>query len=1087
MEDWQLLDTYARTGSEAAFAQLVERHLGLVHAAARRQVNDDALAADVAQAVFLLLARKAGSMGRKVVLAGWLFRTTRFVAARALRAELRLKRREQEAVAMQELHAPDPTWNQLAPELDEALAGLSESDRNALLLRYTEGRNHREVGKVLGITEEAAKKRVNRALDKLRVTLAHHGVLVSAGILAGFLADQLSAAPPSGLARAITQGSLTGAAQQGVAVELARQVVAAWRWTRVRTVASVAGVMALMLLAAGGVKSGWGSHGGTYTRGGTAAAGVMATTRGSSDPTRKPSAVTSESLRLQVLAADTGIPLPGARVPLNFVVDGQWLRPTDMETDAQGMCVIPLPRTGLFRVDAGAHFPGYEDRFLTWRKDWQFPRPESYTLRLARAETIGGQVVSAQGHPVPGVVVWLSYKLSDTSSREPEEDREREGFMWPIRLGSTDAEGRWICATIPKGRLHFAIEFEHPDFVRETSLSVNRENVTPEGRAVLAQLHARTRVTTLRDGYVATGRILNAAGEPVIGARIGTSWHGTGAMSDREGGFSMRSQPLGEVMFTATADGFAPKRFRAQAGGNPVEVRLGPSGVLRAQFVNAAGEPIVGARLVLEDGFEDGALGWDDRTDSEGRVVWRSAPPGRRFLFTAAAEGYQTTRSFPLEVDGTEHRLVLQPALTVVGSVVDQDSGQPVARFKAIPGRFNGGEDVDRSALRYGVNGQYELSFEESGAQVVRIEAEGYETEIGRPVPGFRGEPRCDFRLRHINASNQVRGRVLNPDGTPAAGAEVVLCTLDGGAMLGQSRFLRAQSHWMTNADSSGRFNFPLVRAPHTVVAVSRRGFGRASTLSNSAVEVRLEAFGGIEGVATRDGQPMAGQKVILLDSSYTDYKGAVSLEVATFEQQCDESGRFRLNAVPPGDYQMYVYPGVGIPWTDEAKVRVISGQISTVQIGEPDPAGRTVLGQLKPSEPLRVRNWKSLVTQHHLGRILPPVKPPSGLNEQARQLWLVAWHQSEAGREWARQKGTYTLDVDADGRFVGRGVPPGEYQLCVSALPEEFVRKEIWAQRGAPWKGFTLQNITIPDGPPGQDATPVDLGFVELKIQRSQ
>jgi hypothetical protein len=556
-------------------------------------------------------------------------------------------------------------------------------------------------------------------------------------------------------------------------------------------------------------------------------------------------------------------------------------------------------------------------------------------------------------------------------------------------------------------------------------------------------------------------------------------------MSDREGGFSMRSQPRGEVMFTATADGFAPKRFQVQAGGNPVEVRLDPGGVLRAQIVNTTGEPLVGARLVLEDGFEDGALGWDDRTDSEGRVTWRSAPPGRRFVFTAAAEGYQTTRSFPLDVDGTEHRIVLQPALTVVGSVLDEASGQPVARFKAIPGRFNGGEDLDRSALRYGVDGQYELSFEESATPVVRIEAEGYQTEMGRPIAGSHGEPRCDFRLRRVNASNRVRGRVLNPDGTPAAGAEVVLCTLDGGTILGQGRFLRDQSHWMTNADSAGRFEFPLVRAPHTVVGVSPRGFGRASTLSNSVVEVRLEAFGGIEGVASRDGRPMAGQKVILLDPSCTDYAGAVSLEVATFEQQCDESGRFRLNAVPAGDYQMYVYSGVGLPWTDETQVKVISGQIATVHVGEPDPAGRTVLGQLKPSEPLSVPNWRSLVTGHHLGRVLPTVTPPSGLNEQARQLWLVAWHQSAAGREWARQKGTFTLEVDADGGFVGRGVPPGDYELNITAIPEEFVRKDPWAQRAATWQGFARRKVTVPESPSGQDAVPVDLGTVELKIQR--
>ena len=100
MEDWQLLEDYVRRGSESAFRSLVSRHLGLVYAAAFRQVNDSGLAEEVSQAVFILLARKARSLPRRTILAGWLFRTTRFVASRALRSEVRRQRREQQAVDM---------------------------------------------------------------------------------------------------------------------------------------------------------------------------------------------------------------------------------------------------------------------------------------------------------------------------------------------------------------------------------------------------------------------------------------------------------------------------------------------------------------------------------------------------------------------------------------------------------------------------------------------------------------------------------------------------------------------------------------------------------------------------------------------------------------------------------------------------------------------------------------------------------------------------------------------------------------------------------------------------------------------------
>jgi DNA-directed RNA polymerase specialized sigma24 family protein len=142
MDDWELLQAYAANRSEAAFTELVRRHLNWVYSAAWRQVGDPHLAEDVTQSVFVLLARKADSLGRGTILGGRLFRTARFVAGRALRAEVRRKHREETAVAMNlSINVPDEAeaiWNQLAPHLDQAVAALSDSDRSAVLLRFCE-------------------------------------------------------------------------------------------------------------------------------------------------------------------------------------------------------------------------------------------------------------------------------------------------------------------------------------------------------------------------------------------------------------------------------------------------------------------------------------------------------------------------------------------------------------------------------------------------------------------------------------------------------------------------------------------------------------------------------------------------------------------------------------------------------------------------------------------------------------------------------------------------------------------------------------------------------------------------------------
>ena len=135
MEDTELLQAYASDKSEGAFRTLVERHLPLVYSAALRQVGNPALAQDVTQVVFTLLARKAAALPRKTVLTGWLYQTTRYTASRALRQECRRHHREQEALIMQSVQT-ESEWEHWAPFLDEAMAQLAKLDREAVLLRY---------------------------------------------------------------------------------------------------------------------------------------------------------------------------------------------------------------------------------------------------------------------------------------------------------------------------------------------------------------------------------------------------------------------------------------------------------------------------------------------------------------------------------------------------------------------------------------------------------------------------------------------------------------------------------------------------------------------------------------------------------------------------------------------------------------------------------------------------------------------------------------------------------------------------------------------------------------------------------------
>lgn len=221
-EDSELLRRYAQEGAEDAFAELVHRHLNLVFSAALRQLNGDAhLAADAAQLVFADLARKAGALSRHRVLAGWLFTSTRFTAAKLVRTERRRQAREQEAQLMHELNPDDPDanldWQQVRPVLDEALAELSDAEREAILLRFFEGRDFANVGARLNVADNTARMRVERALDKLRGLLARRGVTSTSAALAAALSSQAVVAAPAGLAASIAGAALAGAGVAGAA------------------------------------------------------------------------------------------------------------------------------------------------------------------------------------------------------------------------------------------------------------------------------------------------------------------------------------------------------------------------------------------------------------------------------------------------------------------------------------------------------------------------------------------------------------------------------------------------------------------------------------------------------------------------------------------------------------------------------------------------------------------------------------------------------------------------------------------------------------------------------------------------------
>lgn len=598
---------------------------------------------------------------------------------------------------------------------------------------------------------------------------------------------------------------------------------------------------------------------------------------------------------------------------------------------------------------------------------------------------------------------------------------------------------------------------------------------------------------------VLTGLVFDDRGRPVPGAKV---WGGFSSApyaqdtTDVAGQFALDKADAPSVL-TVTADGFAAdqQRFDPANPSGLMVFRLSPVPPLRLRLVDESGQGVPGVSLFLFRWWgQAGTLAQhlSQESAADGRLQWLSPPRGELEL-QFGKTGYCYSRTNKLAADGLEHTIVLHPAGMLTGTVSDAQTGAPVMNFEFTPGHAQPWVPSDPTPLwdlhgKPGGNGSFKMVLDEEQVPYVRIQAEGYETlEAEIQLTNGLGVVR-DFPLQRVSEAHSIRGTVSMPDGNPAVGVEVALCTTYVGVMVNGASFATEPfgrtrgvngADYRRITDGQGTFSFDPKPGAHTVVAIGPAGLGQVRCFDFSKpLQIRLQAWGRVNGtVRTLDGQ-WANRKVIWSHpGNLTDWM-TVFFDAKSSSTLSDTSGSFTLENIPPGDGRVMIDEGPDAASIVSGPVRIDPGQTVQVPVGG---VGRPVIGRLVAPGGVVIRNWTNQVTFAQLHVEWADYHIPAGLKGNAVERWKLEFEDTAEGRAWFRDQYSYNFKVGADGSFSIPEVLPGKYRLFID-VAQGYMGSGTDSKpslAGDTRIASTGMQVTVPDA--GQNGPPLDLGEVVL------
>ncbi len=676
MNETELLEAFKKQRSEEAFAELVRRYAGLVYSVAKRRLANVPLAEDVTQIVFIRFAKTPPNVRTHGELAAWLHRTTLNVAIDVWRSETRRRNREQQAVVMEP--ATHSAWDDISPNLDEAVNQLSDEDRQAVLLRFFGKKTMREVGTALGVSEAAAKMRVSRAVERLRTRLGVGGAVCTAAALGALLLEHsVEAAPLQLVSRlaAMRLPKLAGAATGG------GLLLALLRLSKFKLVVGGAVVAIIGMVTAHLVRSlnppvsVAASQESTDPSAEANANGSAPEGMNSLDSSVVP-ALRPPKILLHVLDAETGFGLPQARI--HFVYFGAGGQEEIHDTLADENGDAPLARPNDSTKDSSPNVfvaaEGHVPKLVS-------PATNDYTVRLDAGMAVSGFVVDERDNPLPGVAIYVE----TASSKQP------ENFVFQAFPVTNHEDGSWTCSYIPK-----------EDYTDQIPLLLEKTGYGATYRSIpWPKINSSNVILVMNSGETVTGRITDQQDHPIANARIKvlardlvrrqstyTDRDGVFTLSEMTDEWTSKTQRLEtnatgqltirgldpakslkrpvilpgmeDVNIVVQADGFAPemKTIQLTNASHIVNFTLAAGNIFRGRVVDDVGNPISNVVVQTDYGGVERKFDWIAHTDANGMYQWDSAPAGET-AYWIEADGYEVIRETFI-ADGGDHEVVLR-------------------------------------------------------------------------------------------------------------------------------------------------------------------------------------------------------------------------------------------------------------------------------------------------------------------------------------------------------------------------------------------------------------------------------------------